>query len=98
QRYPHSFPTRRSSDLEMRKAAKFYGRIWKSNLPTIREERTHFDMLIKKLNPEAQFDDDTIDLLNKLLDLISDNRITADEALFHRSEEHTSELQSRENL
>lgn len=66
---------------EMRKAAKYYGRTWKSNLQVISEEGIPFDHLIKSLNPNMDVDDDTIHLLKRLLDLKCDSRITAREAL-----------------
>ncbi|KAL6122773.1 cell cycle protein kinase CDC7 subfam [Nucleospora cyclopteri] len=69
---------------EMRKAAKLYGRQWKSNINTVNEERIPFEKLIEQLNPCINIDEDMVDLLNKLLELDSSNRITAQEALKHR--------------
>lgn len=69
--------------FEMRKAAKLYGRIWKSNLVTIKEERIPFKDLINKFNPTFNVDDNAINLLNGLLDLNNNTRITAKDALKH---------------
>ncbi|ELA41422.1 CDC7 protein kinase [Vittaforma corneae ATCC 50505] len=68
---------------EMRKAARYYGRTWKSNLQSISEDGIPFEYLIKNLNPNMEIDDDAIDLLKKLLELKCDSRITAGEALEH---------------
>lgn len=68
---------------EMRKAAKHYGRTWKSNIPTIGEEGVSFDLLIRRLNPNFEIEDQAIDLLRRLLELINDKRISASEALEH---------------
>lgn len=68
---------------EMRKAAKHYGRIWKSNLATISEDGVPFDFLIRKLNAACEFDENTIDLLNEMLKLIDIERISAEDALQH---------------
>ena len=68
----------------MRKAARNYGRVWKSNITTIKEERTSFEALINRLNPNSEMDYEAVDLLNGLLELISDNRLTADQALKHK--------------
>lgn len=68
---------------EMRRTAKLYGRVWKSNLGTIKEERTPFETLIRRLNPGCELDDKVIDLLNGLLDMNCFTRLTAEEALEH---------------
>jgi len=68
---------------EMRKAAKLYGRVWKSNLSTIKEERMPFQMLIKRFNPSVEVNDEICSLLEGLLDLNCHTRITAAEALEH---------------
>ncbi|KAI5170025.1 cell division control protein 7 [Pancytospora epiphaga] len=68
---------------EMRRAAKLYGRTWKSNLPTIKEERMPFQTLIQQLNPSLVLDDATYSLLDGLLDLNCHTRLTAKEALEH---------------
>lgn len=68
---------------EMRKAARFYDRIWKCNIPTIKEDRVPFEVIIKRLNPRMEADTDVIDLLSGLLELNCDARITASDALNH---------------
>ncbi len=69
--------------FQMRKIAKVYGRLWKSNLPTIKEEKINFKDLIKSLNPGCEIDNIAIDLLESLLDLNCNTRITAEKALEH---------------
>lgn len=69
---------------EMRKAAKHYGRVWKSNIDSIKEDRIPFEVLIKKLNPNTEIDKNAISLLSGLLDLIDTNRFTAQDALKHK--------------
>ncbi|KAI5149452.1 cell division control protein 7 [Enteropsectra breve] len=68
---------------EMRKAARLYGRLWKCNIPDVEEERMTFAELINKLNPAWALDEDTLNLLERMLDLNCNTRITADEALKH---------------
>ena len=68
---------------EMRKAAKFYGRIWKCNVPSVKEERTSFETIINKFNPYSNPSKESLDLLNRMLDLNCETRITAAEALNH---------------
>lgn len=70
-------------NAEMRKAAKFYGRTWKTNISTIGETGIELDDLISKLNPNLMYNYDVIDLLTRLLDLNCEERITAEEALEH---------------
>lgn len=68
---------------EMRKAASLYGRVWKSNLPTIVEKGFMFEFLVRHLNPNMEFDKNAVDLLKKMLDLNYETRITAKNALEH---------------
>ncbi|KAL7346851.1 protein kinase CKII [Encephalitozoon intestinalis] len=68
---------------EMRKAAKFYGRLWRSNIDTIPEERIPFETIIESLNPWAEVGSEGYDLLYRMLDLCSSTRITAPDALNH---------------
>lgn len=68
---------------EMRKVAKHYGRVWKSNLTSIKEEGIPFDVLIKNYNPNLELEQSAIDLLSELLDPYDTSRIEADEALNH---------------
>lgn len=68
---------------EMRKAARHYGRTWKSNIPAITEEGVTLDTLIKKLNPNFEIEDQAVDLLSRMLELIDAKRISASEALEH---------------
>ncbi|UYI26468.1 cell division control protein 7 [Encephalitozoon cuniculi] len=68
---------------EMRKAAKFYGRVWRSNIDSIPEERIPFETIVESLNPWAEVGSDGYDLLYRMLDLCSSSRITASDALSH---------------
>ncbi|EOB15479.1 Cell cycle serine/threonine-protein kinase hsk1 [Nosema bombycis CQ1] len=68
---------------EMRKAAKHYGRDWKSNIDSIPEERIPFETLVSKLNQWMELSTEGYDLMYRMLDLIADTRITADQALLH---------------
>lgn len=68
---------------EMRKAAKFYGRTWKTNLSTIKESRIPFASVIKQFNTSCDLDPTVTSLLDALLDLNYQTRITAAEALAH---------------
>ena len=67
----------------MRKVAKNYGRIWKSNLNAIDEGGISFENLIKNLNPNLELEKSGFNLLKQLLDPISNTRISAEEALNH---------------
>ncbi|KAM0674451.1 Cell division control protein 7 [Gurleya vavrai] len=66
---------------EMKKAAKHYGRIWKSNLKSIPNEKNSFYELIKSFN--GILDREAIDLLELLMELYSEKRINAKSALEH---------------
>lgn len=68
---------------EMRKAARFYGRLWRSNIDTIPEERIPFERIVESLNPWAEVGAEGYDLLYRMLDLCSSSRITASDALGH---------------
>lgn len=68
---------------KMRKAAKHYGRVWKSNLPTIEEDGLPLEEVISRLATNVELDPLLMDLLKRLLELICDKRITAEEALHH---------------
>ncbi|KAF9763158.1 putative cell division control protein 7 like protein 1 [Nosema granulosis] len=68
---------------EMRKAAKHYGRDWKSNIDTIPEERISFEKIVSSLNPWIELDGDGYNLIYRMMDLNADTRITAEEALQH---------------
>src|SRR5690606_39812701 len=95
-RYPHAFPTRRSSDLPtvgVKKADGSYSEDW---------SRTR-----GYLNPVSLIDNNTFDGKNKTFLVSGQAELKIlDELLYtvnissqdERSEEHTSELQSRENL
>lgn len=69
---------------EMRKAAKQYNRVWKSNIDTIPEDRIPFEKIIEGLNCYNIPESDAYDLLYKMLDLNGETRITAKEAINHR--------------
>jgi len=68
---------------EMRKAARFYGRTWRSNVETIPEERVRFETIIECLNPWPEVGSDGYDLLYRMLDLYATTRISASDALRH---------------
>lgn len=68
---------------EMRKAAKNYERVWRSNLSTIPNERIPFEKIVSSLNPEFNLPSEGYDLLYRMLDLVSENRISAEESLEH---------------
>jgi len=70
-------------DYEMRKAAKIYGKIWKTNIETIPGVQTPFDEVVMRLNPGLAFPSSALDLLRRLLDLNYETRITAEQALEH---------------
>jgi cell division control protein 7 len=70
---------------EMEAAAKVYYRTWKSNIPSIPENHIGFPTLVNSLNPEfaPQVTDEAYDLLERLLRLNVNDRITARNALHH---------------
>jgi cell division control protein 7 len=68
---------------EMRKAAKFYDRIWRSNIDTIPETRTPFEIIVGSLNPWCDIGAAGYDLVYRMLDLCCASRITAEDALKH---------------
>lgn len=68
---------------EMRKAAKLYGRVWKSNIETIHEDRVPFREIIGRLNTTEGISDELFDLLDRLLEIDGTKRITAADALKH---------------
>lgn len=67
----------------MRKVAKYYERIYKSNLTTVPNDSIPFERIITSLNPELNLCEDGYDLLYKMLELNGDKRISAEEALNH---------------
>lgn len=76
---------------EMRRAAKLYGRVWKSNLATIKEGRLPFEVLIQSMNKNCVIPPHLIDLLESLLDLNCFTMITATDALRHSFFEETTD-------
>lgn len=66
---------------EMKKAARFYNRIWRSNIVTVHEDKIPFEDLIMNFNPQFQIDLQAFDLMYMLLDLYDEKRISAKEAL-----------------
>ncbi|KAF7684788.1 putative cell division control protein 7 like protein 1 [Astathelohania contejeani] len=68
---------------EMRRAARHYNRVWKSNIKTIPTDRVPFQKIVGGLNPTCNLSSEGYDLLYNMLELNSEKRITAREALFH---------------
>lgn len=68
---------------EMRKLAKYHNRILKTNLSSIPNQRVPFRIIIEKLNPENDVNNEALDLLDKLLELYPEERISASVALNH---------------
>src|SRR5690606_41814666 len=89
----HSFPTRRSSDL-LPERFVFQVKQMDEFIQRFNAEENHEGM---KINPESISMDDRAMILASLfnLDLMKDPSFRESAT---RSEEHTSELQSRENL
>lgn len=68
---------------EMRKLARYHGRIWKTNLSSIPNKQILFEQIICEMNPNCCLDRHGYDLLYKMLDLYPEKRITARDALLH---------------
>ncbi|EJW03114.1 CDC7 protein kinase [Edhazardia aedis USNM 41457] len=68
---------------EMKKAAKYYERTFKTNLDTVPMERISFEQIVGSLNPGFEVGFEAFDLLYMLLDLYAEKRITAECALNH---------------
>src|SRR5690554_7398352 len=84
----HSFPTRRSSDLEDKELAEFYRKLMIS-------EANHYTMFLgfaRKYGNREEVDQKWNDLLS------FEAEVMKDLGKHQRSEEHTSELQSRPHL
>src|SRR5690606_40337701 len=90
----HSFPTRRSSDLCRVYNRGKYGR-YKTN--TFKGDKGSFIMngVINVLKPTGMTSFDVVAYLRRILKI---KKVGHTGTLDPRSEEHTSELQSRENL
>ncbi|KAI5189903.1 cell division control protein 7 [Nematocida minor] len=72
-------------DDEMRKAAKHYKRVWKSNIEACMHPKVPFEKVVEIANPgKHQLPSSVFDLLEKMLLLKASERISADEALRHR--------------
>ncbi|EHY65978.1 CDC7 protein kinase [Nematocida ausubeli] len=72
-------------DEEMRQAAKFYKRIWKSNIEACMHPAVPFEKLVEMaIKKKPHFPSSVFDLLEKMLMLKTSERITADEALRHK--------------
>src|SRR5206468_10476250 len=95
--HPHSFPTRRSSDLNARA-------IWERlGLPPLKPETPWhgYDLGVWPRNLERQAAMATrSEYFDFSAELIAQRRadVAMNEPVPHRSEEHTSELQSRSDL
>lgn len=68
---------------EMRKAAKSFERVWRSNLTTIPNDRIPFEKVVSSLNAECRLPSEGYDLLYRMMDLVPSRRISAEEALRH---------------
>src|SRR5690606_41627593 len=90
-RYLHSFPTRRSSDLNL---------IMTEQYSDLRKEPSAlYRWMVLVFISLAMFGNYYIyDSIAPVMDLLSSELGYTDQQLGLRSEEHTSELQSRENL
>src|SRR5690606_40158013 len=90
-RYLHSFPTRRSSDLNFSSEV--------NNLRQMELERDNLRLLYKEGSREIKELDARINnTKSNIQHLIATSRSKVNKELGNRSEEHTSELQSRENI
>src|SRR5690606_40786767 len=85
QRVLHSCPTRRSSDLEM------------LNLEGAQAGLSWYTVLTKRENYRRAFDNWDAKKIARYTDKKIE-KLLQDPGIIRRSEEHTSELQSRENL
>src|SRR5690606_40281510 len=93
----HSFPTRRSSDLEIVETNRNYDKEVENQALIAKKM-----YLVEGAKALIQDDQHTHDKLEKVF-LKTKKELSEENAAFlhgwhHRSEEHTSELQSRENL
>src|SRR5690606_41289408 len=88
QRDLYSFPTRRSSDLEQITVDDGAG----NQVPGMPAYRQIYGVMLRSVGLRGK---DLTDTLNELLD---QERVAKMAEQWVRSEEHTSELQSRENL
>ncbi|KAH9385702.1 cell division control protein 7 [Nematocida major] len=71
-------------DEEMRKAAKHYKRVWRSNIEACMRQKISFRTLIDMCNlKHVEMPASALDLLEKMLQLKASDRITAEEALRH---------------
>lgn len=68
---------------KMRETAKHYGRTFRTNLSSVSEEGISLRDIITHLSNKPNVDEMALDLLMKLLDPISNERITAQEAMQH---------------
>lgn len=66
---------------EMKRMAKYYGRVWKSNIQSIPQERVYFEEILTKIGQPV--DPLSISLLEMMMDLYSEKRISAAAALEH---------------
>lgn len=67
----------------MKKASHYYGRVWKSNITNIPTNRIEFDAIVGNLNRDLNLDRDGFDLLNTLMELYDEKRLSAHAALKH---------------
>ncbi|RVD90915.1 cell cycle protein kinase CDC7 subfamily [Tubulinosema ratisbonensis] len=67
----------------MRKVAKYYERVYRSNLNTIPNDSISFETIVNSLNSELKLPVDGFDLMYKMLELNGDIRISAEDALKH---------------
>src|SRR5690606_40553226 len=94
----HSFPTRRSSDLK-RYNTSFYNSILpcKENLSHVEKDKIHWwqlQLMLNKLNDKSSIIEQKLSTVNNYWEEVFTQQLFKN----FRSEEHTSELQSRENL
>jgi len=71
-------------DKEMCSAAKYYKRVWKSNIKECMQTRKTYKCIVQECTRDKSVPDDAYDLLDRMLQLKASERITAEDALRHR--------------
>lgn len=71
-------------DKEIRHAARTYRRLWKCNIDACIKDRVPFKEIVRQCVGDEQHPESLFELLNGMLELCPDRRITAEQALQHR--------------